>query len=1374
MFKGKYMKKLFRLSAVGIIFLAVFFGMCLSCFGAGTNYQQQNADVGAEKCRELDELCKEHYLKKLDGDEYSAESKTCNVIQDYVTRIKQLVYSDRAQTEDLSAEMELLCKKGVAAGRLSWIYYSHNETVALDSVSAIYRSKLAVIDSATNGAYFDNGSVESCYTDLFQIIYTEKLRALAEESDSDTVLAIINAAPSSMGSVCKYDDIASDGEDGGNYKSFYLSVVKSVTEQRRRDETAEELSLIFSILYPSESPEGSPRLSEFYNSLSTKKDIDSMNRLLLDTAETLIDGLCVSGADCRNEYLLTKKEEVKEAVSAAGGDNIASLAPLFSDHSLKIAAADAKDALSSFARELAEREGYGDSEKDRLSGIVEEFSGVGGVFDLAEDEAEIEKQLYIAKTRCTWLDAYLKAVSEIRFYLGESSDIERQAAESYAEVVDEINNGNRQGGADISSVLSDDTERLGAFVAEAEAESFRRKHRDILLKPDVGIEDRESLGLAIADGAALSEEACELLLDILLSLGEKYKEAVSEEIASLVKADGAQSERIADAERLVGAVDALSATDNGGGFDLLALKEKADSLCERAAVIAALYDSYCLEYLSGRTDRFADDAKAVAVDAAGRIADAEESEWEEIARGAVIEIIRFAALEDIYAAAEGYEEISEIAELLARSREDIKGYSDKTAIISYAEEIIAEVSELIRLEEAGRAEDSLSELAGDIGERIENYEFISDEKRSELLCALAELLSDFTQRLEAAVDKSGVLQALADGEAEFSRLENEAEKAENAACLTAVKEKLNSCFGKKEDYSSENYVRILEIINRCEAELSAVSGVAEYLAIGNRGIADILAVEDLLEEAKRLSSLRLLEEYDRLMLKKYCYSADSLSTLAQIYEHSVAELSALSAISDAPLALALAEERIALMRGVSFQKVYTEDGGLASADGYRYPEGYDLSEGYAGAVFAEGGIPSDTLLYITSADGTGIAEQIKKAAKRGRIFIGGEKVERDIMKLLRSCRVSAAVDIDLGGALAEGGAYRVSLLIPDNVDLSDVIGAVFIGKDGRVEFHPVTRGENVIEFDTTHFSKYYIVSAGSVNLTPWLICLSIIVLCQLVLAAILIVRRQKRKPKPEAPNDIPLAAFATPTVLAVRYRPAGAEMAVSVLFGVAIALGGLIAYLLIDELKYAKKKREALAEKPADKLTEISERAVCVPDIPEKAVAEMFDEPEAEPENEPMEEFASEAVDDEMLSKKAEDDLPEASEGEAPLSAVSAEEADSLMSDTEVLEIEQGGNLYEDTEIYRGTKKAEINIDTISERFPDGATVTLNSLKEMKLLPKNVGAVKILARGVLDKRLTVVAQDFSRSAVKMILLTGGEAVFTYPSSERGGNSNKKI
>ena len=73
-------------------------------------------------------------------------------------------------------------------------------------------------------------------------------------------------------------------------------------------------------------------------------------------------------------------------------------------------------------------------------------------------------------------------------------------------------------------------------------------------------------------------------------------------------------------------------------------------------------------------------------------------------------------------------------------------------------------------------------------------------------------------------------------------------------------------------------------------------------------------------------------------------------------------------------------------------------------------------------------------------------------------------------------------------------------------------------------------------------------------------------------------------------------------------------------------------------------------------------------------------------------------------------------------------------------------------------KKCIINIDVLSEHFETGDTVDLQALRDKGLLPPKADYVKILARGVLNKPLKVVAQDFSVDAVKMIILTGGRAV----------------
>ena len=71
-------------------------------------------------------------------------------------------------------------------------------------------------------------------------------------------------------------------------------------------------------------------------------------------------------------------------------------------------------------------------------------------------------------------------------------------------------------------------------------------------------------------------------------------------------------------------------------------------------------------------------------------------------------------------------------------------------------------------------------------------------------------------------------------------------------------------------------------------------------------------------------------------------------------------------------------------------------------------------------------------------------------------------------------------------------------------------------------------------------------------------------------------------------------------------------------------------------------------------------------------------------------------------------------------------------------------------------KKGIINIDVLSASFEANDKVTLKSLKEKGLINKNIGYVKVLARGILNKPLEVELNDYSIEAVKMIILTGGK------------------
>lgn len=109
-----------------------------------------------------------------------------------------------------------------------------------------------------------------------------------------------------------------------------------------------------------------------------------------------------------------------------------------------------------------------------------------------------------------------------------------------------------------------------------------------------------------------------------------------------------------------------------------------------------------------------------------------------------------------------------------------------------------------------------------------------------------------------------------------------------------------------------------------------------------------------------------------------------------------------------------------------------------------------------------------------------------------------------------------------------------------------------------------------------------------------------------------------------------------------------------------------------------------------------------------------------------------------------------------PVTAITAEEVTHLMSDKEAEE-----SVEESSRIADKTKTGIVNVDVLSKTFAAGEKVTLAEIK--KRVPgfnKKTTYVKVLARGLIDKPLTVEADDYSLDAVKMILLTGGTVIRT--------------
>ena len=72
------------------------------------------------------------------------------------------------------------------------------------------------------------------------------------------------------------------------------------------------------------------------------------------------------------------------------------------------------------------------------------------------------------------------------------------------------------------------------------------------------------------------------------------------------------------------------------------------------------------------------------------------------------------------------------------------------------------------------------------------------------------------------------------------------------------------------------------------------------------------------------------------------------------------------------------------------------------------------------------------------------------------------------------------------------------------------------------------------------------------------------------------------------------------------------------------------------------------------------------------------------------------------------------------------------------------------------TVYAVINLSDLN-KFEEGAIITPELLKEMGILKNQLDGVKVLGNGNLEKKLTVKANKFSKTAIEAIEKMGGKA-----------------
>lgn len=73
------------------------------------------------------------------------------------------------------------------------------------------------------------------------------------------------------------------------------------------------------------------------------------------------------------------------------------------------------------------------------------------------------------------------------------------------------------------------------------------------------------------------------------------------------------------------------------------------------------------------------------------------------------------------------------------------------------------------------------------------------------------------------------------------------------------------------------------------------------------------------------------------------------------------------------------------------------------------------------------------------------------------------------------------------------------------------------------------------------------------------------------------------------------------------------------------------------------------------------------------------------------------------------------------------------------------------------TNYAIVNVATLNDKFEDGETVNLETLKAKGVVKKPLDGLKVLGNGEISKKLTVEAKVFSATAKEKIEAAGGKA-----------------
>lgn len=227
------------------------------------------------------------------------------------------------------------------------------------------------------------------------------------------------------------------------------------------------------------------------------------------------------------------------------------------------------------------------------------------------------------------------------------------------------------------------------------------------------------------------------------------------------------------------------------------------------------------------------------------------------------------------------------------------------------------------------------------------------------------------------------------------------------------------------------------------------------------------------------------------------------------------------------------------------------------------------------------GLPQGTKLFVQRMeDIMSLTNAIDAAITSGRLAVAGDSMTlAEALEAFRSLDVMAGYTLRLSRNDAAytnyDGSYEIRVLLPEELWGVSGLQVAYYNEKSGIEVLDTARDGNYLVFTATHLSDFAILGDPTMNLTPFIIALGLILACQLIAIILMLARRVKNA------RRMYHASFALPTVaLTIRFLPVNGLTLALVLGALVVVLQIILMYLLLStDMVHRREKREKKQER---------------------------------------------------------------------------------------------------------------------------------------------------------------------------------------------------